>query len=63
MKYRVYATVAGSKYIGEFEALTKEHAKEIAWESVGCYVSLCPQCSTECEDAEVTELNAEEVEE
>jgi hypothetical protein len=58
MKFNVYATVTGSKYIGEFEADTKEEALEKAADE--CYVSLCCQCSRECEDPEVTELTAEE---
>jgi hydrogenase maturation factor HypF (carbamoyltransferase family) len=60
-KFNVYATVTGSKYIGEFEADSKEAAEEMAWKEAD--VSICHQCSKEIEDPEVTELVVEEVEE
>jgi len=62
VKYRVYATITGSKYIGEFEANSKEEAEEMAWKSNDYCVSLCHQCSREMEDPEITELELEEVE-
>jgi hypothetical protein len=59
-KFNVYATVTGSKYIGEFEAETKEDAIDQAELSGGAYVSLCHQCSAECEDPEAHNFVAEE---
>lgn len=62
MKYRVYATVTGSKYIGEFEANSKEEAEEMASESVGCdVVSLCHECSGEVDELLITDFEAEGV--
>ena len=58
-KYDISARVVGSKYIGEFEADTKEEAIELAWKKA--WVSLCHQCSSECEDAEIEDLYADEV--
>jgi len=58
-KYRVYGTVMGGKFLGEYEADTKEEAEEMAWENAD--VSLCHQCSCECDDPQVTEITTEEV--
>lgn len=60
-KYRVYGTVTGSKYLGEFEADTKEEAMDKAAESDECYVSLCHQCAREADGAEIHEFHAEKV--
>jgi hypothetical protein len=60
-KYRVNATVVGNKYIGDFEAESKEAANEAASKVAGVY--LCHQCEKECADAEISELTAELVEE
>lgn len=68
-KYRAYGVVSGSKYLGIVEAPDKDEAELKALESEEAFVSLCHQCSSECEDAEVTEVNlilvedGEEVEE
>lgn len=59
-KYRVYGKVVGSKYLGEFEAPTKEDAEEMAMGENG-HVGLCHQCSDECEDPEIVECSVEEV--
>jgi hypothetical protein len=32
-KFRVYGKVVATKYIGEFEADSKEQAEEMAWKS------------------------------
>lgn len=61
-KWRVYAVVHGSKYVGTFEARSAKDAEEKAWKSSGAYVSLCHQCSSECEDPECTEMSVEEAE-
>ncbi len=58
-RFRVYAQVVGSKYLGEFEAETEEEAIEKAAEDAD--VSLCWSCVAECEDAEVCEIHASEV--
>jgi hypothetical protein len=56
--YSVNATVCGSKHLGIFRANSEEEAIEMAVESNG-HVSLCHQCSGECEDPEITEITAE----
>lgn len=61
MKYRVYAAVTGGKYIGEFEADTKEEAIDKAQDSDAAQVSLCHHCSSECESPETHKFIAEEV--
>lgn len=60
-KYRVWGTVTGSKYLGDFEASKEEEAIEIA--ICKTHVSLCHQCSSECEDPEVTSAEAMEIKE
>lgn len=60
-KYRVYAKVSGSKYLGEFEAATPEEAEQLALESDEAAICLCHQCAGECESAEVEEVTVEEV--
>lgn len=60
-RYRAYGTVTGGKYLGEVEAETPEKAKEIASELESACVCLCHACSEECEDAEIYEINVEEV--
>jgi hypothetical protein len=59
-KYRVYGVVTGGKYIGEFRAESMEKAIEAAGNSDNAYVSLCHQCSDECEDPEIHKFTAEE---
>jgi hypothetical protein len=59
-KYRVCGVVAGSKYLGEVEAATEEEAKEKGLKRA--YVSLCHQCSGECSDPEIQEVNVELIE-
>jgi hypothetical protein len=57
-KYSVHASVAGSKYLGVFEAENEEAAIELALRSDAAYIALCHQCAGECEDGEVTNLTA-----
>lgn len=57
-KYSVYGKVVATKFIGEFEAESKEEAIKMAEDEA--YVSICHQCSSEVEDPEVDELFAEE---
>jgi hypothetical protein len=59
-QFRVYGVVSGSKYLGVFEAETKEEAIKLATPEAS--VCLCHQCSEECEDAEIHEIIAEEEE-
>ncbi len=61
-KYRVVGTVVGGKYLGEFEADSAELAEEMAMDEHGGNISLCHQCSGECEDGEVTAAHAELIE-
>lgn len=58
-RFRVNASVHGGKYIGVFEAETKEEAVALAEQSEECHVSLCHQCSGQVENAEIEELHAE----
>ena len=56
-KFHVSGTVVGSTYIGEFEADTEADAIEKA--ATKAHVSLCHQCSPNCENIEITEISAE----
>lgn len=58
-KFDVWATVSGTKYLGEFEAKTKEDAEEMALVSDASSVRLCHQCNDQCEDPECTKAVAE----
>lgn len=60
--YSVIGKVEGSKYLGDFEATSPEEAVEKAITAEGGPVSLCHQCSSECEDGEVHDASAQEVE-
>lgn len=60
-KFRVHGRVVGTKYIGEYEAATAADAEALAWRDA--HSSMCHQCSSECEDAEIDELVVEQVEE
>ena len=57
-RWHVNGIVTGGKYLGEFEAATKEEAIEKALNEYGGPVSLCRQCSGECEDASIDEADA-----
>ena len=58
------ADVRGSKYLGRVKAATKEEAKK-KFEGKADYgsIALCHQCSHQCEDPEVYEINVDMVEE
>lgn len=60
-KFLVHATVVASKYIGEYEAETKEKAIEMAWKDAS--VSVCNYCSREIDEPEIDELHAEDADE
>lgn len=62
MKWSVNGVVQGAKHLGIFEADTKEAAVEMALDKNGGPISLCHQCSSECEDGSVEEAVAEPVE-
>jgi hypothetical protein len=59
-KYRVYGVVTGTKYIGEFEADSKEEAEQMAWDSEKGYISICHQCAREIDEPTITEMVVEE---
>jgi hypothetical protein len=59
-KWRVYGAVFGTKYLGVFEAQTKEEAIEKALKSGEAHVSLCHQCAGEMSDPEIQSADAEE---
>lgn len=58
-KYSATGSVAGGKWLGIFEAENAEAAEDAAI-AVG-YVSLCHQCASECENAEITDVTVHEV--
>jgi hypothetical protein len=60
-KWRLYAAVHGGKHLGEVEAATAEEAIEKGYELDTCYVSLCHQCSRQCDGAEIGDISADEV--
>ena len=53
-KYLVTGVVTGSKHLGTFEAESEEAAADMALESGRASVNLCHQCSSECEDGQIT---------
>ncbi|GKV69839.1 hypothetical protein NCCP2716_27580 [Sporosarcina sp. NCCP-2716] len=62
-KYSIYGVVIGTKYIGEFEADSKEEAEEMAWEHDNASVSLCHHCAgKEIDEPEIDRLVVEESE-
>lgn len=60
MRWRASGVVVGTKYLGEVDALTEDEAKAKALRRA--HVSLCHQCSRECEDPEIDEVNVEPIE-
>ena len=61
-KWSVWGAVHGTKYLGEFEADTKEEAEELALESDEAAVRLCHQCADQCSDPECASAIAELIE-
>lgn len=57
--FSVCAVIVESKFIGHFQAESEEQAIKMAGKEAD--VSLCHHCSAECENAEIEELIAEEV--
>ena len=62
-KYRVCGHVSAGKYLGVFEADSKDEAIEKALNSEEACVSLCHHCSGEAEDPEIHEATADLVDE
>lgn len=57
-RYRIYAAVTGTKYLGIHEGDTPEEAIDNALvENDG--VNLCYHCSSEVDDAQIGECHAE----
>lgn len=59
MKFDVFASVVGTKFIGTFDAETAEGAIALAEESDETSVIFCHQCARQCEDPQAIELKAE----
>ena len=60
-KWNVTGTVTGSKYLGIFEAETKEEAEALALESAAAVVSICNYCDSECSDPSIESATAAEI--
>ena len=58
-RYRVYGTVTGGKFLGIYEAASKEEAEDRAW--AAAHVCICHQCSREIDDPDITAVEAEEI--
>lgn len=55
--------VVGTKYLGEVEAYDEDEAIQLGYElDTGC-VNVCHQCSSECEDPLIDDINVELIEE
>ncbi len=61
--FRVCGVVTGSKYLGDFRAQTAAEAVEMALAAEGGRVGFCHACAHNCEDAEVSDAEALEIEE
>lgn len=48
-KFRVYGVIAGTKFLGEFDAENADAAEEMAANCDKNYFSLCHQCAGEIE--------------
>ncbi len=59
-KYKVYAMAIASKFIGEFEAESKEEAEEKAWEEGNLVITLCHYCSREVELSDIYDYQVDE---
>lgn len=57
-KWAVHGSVVGGKFLGYYEAATKEEAEEKAMDEHGGPISLCHHCSSECEDGTVETCTA-----
>ncbi len=59
-KYSVSGKVEASTHVGEFLASSAQAAEQMAWQIA--HVSVCHQCGEHISDPEITELNAELIE-
>jgi hypothetical protein len=57
--WRATATVSGGKFLGEVEAETAEEALGLAEQLDTANVSLCHQCTDQCEDAQIANVTVE----
>ena len=62
-KWDVYGRVVATKYLGQFEADTKEEAEQLALERGDAAVHLCHACVKEADSAEIESAEAELIEE
>lgn len=61
-KYRVYAIMSASKFIGEIEAKDEEEAEELAWEHDNAdNPRLCHRCAKELDIGDMHKLDIEEI--
>lgn len=60
-KFKVFGSIVGSKYLGVYEVENAEEAIEKALDKAKAL--LCPQCSFDFDDLQISEAIAEEVEE
>lgn len=59
MKWECYATVAGTKYLGEVEAESATEAEDKAARLPTYGVALCPQCSEQIGAIEIIQVIAQ----
>lgn len=62
-KFSVYAVIDATKYVGEFEADSKEEVEELAWDNVNHNISLCHHCSEKMDVGDIVKLIVEEIKE
>lgn len=60
-RFRVNATVAGGKFLGEVEARSRDETISRAFDLDSSGITLCHICSEQCEDAEIVKLMFEPV--
>jgi ribose 5-phosphate isomerase len=60
-RWRAWGTVQGTKYIGIVAGQTEAQAIDAALNHENREVSLCHQCSSECEDPEINRVGVEEL--
>lgn len=61
MKYRIYAAVKGTKYVGEIEAANMDEAEEMAQQHENLCVSFCHHCAAQLSDPMIDEVIVEPV--
>ena len=58
-KFRCYARVVGSKFLGVVEAKDASEASQKAWDLDSACVIVCCQCAREFKDPEVDDIHVE----